>query len=81
MLTGWPSLIVSVWLLGGLSLFCLGIIGIYLSKVFMETKQRPYTVIEKVYDRSGGAEKQFIDINQRTMNIDGHQMEKKISDE
>jgi putative glycosyltransferase len=81
MLTGWPSLIVSVWLLGGLSLFCLGIIGIYLSKVFMETKQRPYTVIEKVYDWSGGGEKQFIDINQRTMNIDEHQMEKNISDE
>ena len=42
---GWPSLIVSVWLLGGLILVCLGIIGIYLSKIFIETKQRPYTIV------------------------------------
>ena len=53
LLAGWPSLIVSVWLLGGLILFCLGIIGIYLSKVFMETKRRPYTVIRQIYERAG----------------------------
>jgi putative glycosyltransferase len=52
-LTGWPSLIVSVWLLGGLTIFCLGVIGIYLSKVFMEVKPRPYTVIRQFYDRAG----------------------------
>ena len=40
-LPGWPSLIVSVWLLGGLMLVSLGIIGIYLSRIFIETKQRP----------------------------------------
>jgi putative glycosyltransferase len=52
LLAGWPSLIVSLWLLGGLTLFCLGIIGIYLSKIFIETKQRPYTIIEEIYERS-----------------------------
>jgi putative glycosyltransferase len=51
-LGGWPSLIVSIWLLGGMTIFCLGIIGIYLSKVFVETKQRPYTIIRDLYDRS-----------------------------
>ena len=51
LLAGWPSLIVSVWLLGGLTLFCLGILGVYLSKVFIETKQRPYVVIRKVHER------------------------------
>jgi putative glycosyltransferase len=50
-LAGWASLIVSVWLLGGLTLFCMGIIGIYLSKVFMEAKERPYTVIRHIYER------------------------------
>ena len=50
---GWPSLIVSVWFLGGLTLFCLGVIGMYLSKVFMETKDRPYTVVRAVH-RAGG---------------------------
>jgi putative glycosyltransferase len=54
-LEGWPSLIVSIWLLGGLTIFCLGVIGFYLSKIFMETKQRPYTIIRKVYDRTGAA--------------------------
>jgi putative glycosyltransferase len=51
LLAGWPSLIVSIWLLGGLITFCLGIIGIYLSKIFMETKQRPYTVIRETHER------------------------------
>jgi putative glycosyltransferase len=51
LLAGWPSLIVSVWLLGGLTLFALGIIGIYLSKVFLETKQRPYTIIREIHER------------------------------
>jgi putative glycosyltransferase len=52
LLPGWPSLIVSVWLLGGLILACLGVIGIYLSKIFNETKQRPYTIIRKVHERT-----------------------------
>jgi putative glycosyltransferase len=52
-LSGWPSLIVSVWLLGGLTIFCLGVIGIYLSKVFIEVKPRPYTVIRQLYERAG----------------------------
>jgi putative glycosyltransferase len=51
LLAGWPSLIVSVWLLGGLTLFCLGIIGIYLSKVFLETKQRPFTIVREIHER------------------------------
>jgi putative glycosyltransferase len=51
-LPGWPSLIVSVWMLGGLMLGSLGIIGIYVSRIFIETKQRPYTIVRQVYERS-----------------------------
>lgn len=51
-LPGWPSLIVSVWLLGGLTIFCLGIIGIYLSKIFTEVKQRPYSIIRDIYEQN-----------------------------
>jgi putative glycosyltransferase len=54
LLAGWPSLMVSVWLLGGLTLFSLGVLGIYLQKVFIETKQRPYTIVRAVY-RGGEA--------------------------
>jgi putative glycosyltransferase len=49
---GYASLMVSLWFLGGLTIFCLGIIGIYLAKVFTESKDRPYTVVRQEY---GGA--------------------------
>jgi putative glycosyltransferase len=52
-LSGWPSLVVSIWLLGGLTIFCLGLIGIYLSKIFMEVKQRPSTIVRVVYEGEG----------------------------
>jgi putative glycosyltransferase len=52
LLQGWASLIVSVWLLGGLTIFSLGVIGIYLSKIFIEVKQRPYTIVKEVYEYS-----------------------------
>jgi len=48
-LQGWSSLIISIWLLGGLILFGIGTIGIYISKIFIETKQRPYTIIRKIH--------------------------------
>jgi putative glycosyltransferase len=46
---GFASVMVSVWFLGGLTIFCLGIIGIYLAKVFIETKDRPYTIVRAEY--------------------------------
>ena len=49
--TGWTSLIASIWLLGGLTILFLGIIGIYLSKIFSETKRRPYTIIRQIYSQ------------------------------
>lgn len=54
LLAGWPSLIVSIWLLGGLTLFSLGIVGIYVSRIFIETKQRPYTIVRHIYQQSDG---------------------------
>jgi putative glycosyltransferase len=50
-LAGWPSLIVSVWLLGGLTLLSVGMLGIYLSRVFVEVKRRPYTIVRDLYRR------------------------------
>lgn len=48
-LDGWTSLMVSVWLLGGLLISFIGVLGMYISKVFTEVKQRPLTVIRKIY--------------------------------
>lgn len=53
LLAGWPSLIVSIWLLGGLTIFCQGLIGIYLSKVMMEAKRRPLAFVRAVYEHHG----------------------------
>jgi putative glycosyltransferase len=46
---GWASLIVSIWFMGGVIVFCLGVIGIYISKIFIETKNRPYTIVRRVH--------------------------------
>lgn len=50
-LSGWTSTIASIWLLGGLVISFMGVVGIYLSKVFTETKRRPYTIIRQIYGR------------------------------
>jgi len=44
---GWPSLIVSVYFIGGIIISILGIIGIYLGKTFDETKKRPLYIVAK----------------------------------
>ncbi len=48
-MSGWPSLMVSIWLLGGITILSLGIIGIYLSKIFSESKDRPVTIVRAIY--------------------------------
>lgn len=47
--SGWTSVMASIWLLGGLIVSFIGIIGIYLSKVFSEAKQRPNTIVRAVH--------------------------------
>jgi putative glycosyltransferase len=46
---GWASLIASIWLMGGIIVFCLGVIGIYISRIFVETKNRPYVLVRRVH--------------------------------
>lgn len=53
---GWTSIVASIWLLGGGIIFSIGIVGIYLSTIFIETKQRPYTLIKGVYKSSNQRE-------------------------
>lgn len=53
--SGWTSLIVSVWFLGGLIIFNLGVISVYLSVIFIETKRRPYTIVREVFDRENSS--------------------------
>jgi putative glycosyltransferase len=46
---GYTSLITSIWLFSGLIIFFMGLQGIYISKVFLEVKRRPYSIIKNVY--------------------------------
>ena len=53
---GWPSLVCIITLLGGIQLLCLGIVGLYLSKAYLETKARPkYIVKEKNLNTKGSS--------------------------
>ena len=47
--SGWASLILSIWFLGGLNMLSLGVIGVYVSKIFMETKRRPRVIVSEVF--------------------------------
>lgn len=44
---GWPSLVSIILLLGSLQLLCMGIIGLYVGKIYLETKQRPHYIIKE----------------------------------
>ena len=45
--TGWPSLVCIILFVGGVQLLCIGIIGRYLSKVYLETKKRPIYIVRE----------------------------------
>ena len=45
--SGWPSLVCIITLIGGIQIFCVGILGQYLSKVYLETKNRPIYIVKE----------------------------------
>ena len=47
--SGWASLILSIWFIGGLNMLSLGIIGVYISRIFIETKKRPRVIVSEVF--------------------------------
>lgn len=44
---GWATLVISIWGIGGLELLAIGIIGEYIGKIYMETKERPRFIVEE----------------------------------
>ena len=48
---GWTSIIVSLWFLCGIIIMQLGVVGIYIAKVFIETKARPPYLIKHIYNK------------------------------
>lgn len=58
--SGWASLITSIWAIGGLQLLAIGIIGEYIGKVFLETKSRPRYIIEEFLDEDNNTKNNFV---------------------
>lgn len=44
---GWPSLVCIITFIGGIELFCMGIMGQYIAKTYMEVKRRPHYIIKE----------------------------------
>jgi hypothetical protein len=45
---GWASTILPIYFLGGVQLFCLGVIGEYIGKIYVEAKKRPRFLVERL---------------------------------
>lgn len=55
--SGWSSMVCIILLIAGIQLFCMGIIGQYLAKTYLETKQRPIYIARKTSEDDTGGEK------------------------
>jgi len=51
--TGWTSTLASIWMIGGIQLLSLGVIGEYVGKIYNETKARPRFIIDRYLSESG----------------------------
>lgn len=51
---GWTSLIVSLWAIGGLLMMSIGVVGAYIGKIYLETKERPRFIIEDYLEDKEG---------------------------
>ena len=47
---GWTAIVCSIWLLGGIQLLCLGVLGEYMGKIYSEVKARPRYIVETLLD-------------------------------
>lgn len=47
---GWTSIVASIWFIGGITILCLGIISLYLAKIYEEVKRRPSVIIRRIYN-------------------------------
>lgn len=49
---GWTAIVCSIWLLGGIQLLCIGILGTYIGKIYSEVKARPRYIVEALLEKS-----------------------------
>lgn len=56
--SGWTAIVASIWLLGGLQMLCLGVVGGYIGKIYSEVKARPRFRVETHLENGGKTEEQ-----------------------
>jgi putative glycosyltransferase len=49
-LSGFTSLIISIWFFSGLMILSIGVVGLYLARIFQEVKRRPLYIVKKIYE-------------------------------
>ena len=49
--SGWTAIVCSIWLLGGLQMLCLGVVGGYIGKIYSEVKARPRYRVETYLEK------------------------------
>jgi putative glycosyltransferase len=64
-LSGYASILISIWFLGGLIISFLGILGLYLAGIFVETKQRPQYIIRQRYTESNAITTKAMAVGER----------------
>ncbi len=50
--SGWTATVASIWLLGGIQLLCMGVVGTYIGKIYSEVKGRPRYIIEEHFKKN-----------------------------
>lgn len=64
--TGWTSIMASIWALGGLQLFAIGVVGQYIGKIYLETKARPrYFIMEYLSDEESSTPEASVPVTQK----------------
>jgi len=48
--SGWTSTIISIYFMGGMLLLGIGVLGVYIGKIFEEVKDRPYTIVKRIWE-------------------------------
>lgn len=46
--SGWTSIVGSIWFLGGIQLLSLGVVGEYIGKIYSEVKHRPHYIVNQI---------------------------------
>lgn len=55
-IVGWTSIMASVWFIGGLNIFSIGVIGEYIGKIYLESKHRPRFAVSEFIDQNKDSE-------------------------